>query len=927
MRSPRRAVAVSALVVLGLGGVAAAAARLARDDGRIGPALRLLNNGRRLDPYGRTTRLGQFPTGGRLTPDGRFFWTVSTGRGRNDVRIVSVRTGKVVQVLPLPGASGGIAIDAPRSTVYVSGVRDSSRTDQASPPGTPGIGGDVLHVFRYDATSGRAQETGVLDVPAPPDAEPPQSFGSSPGRYAWPDRLAVSPDGGTLLVPLNLAARTAIVDVASHAVRYVQTGSFPYGAAILRDGKRGLVSNEVAGTVSVIDLTTAQKIRDIQVGPHLSHPEAIVLDPRADRAYVAVANSDQVAVIDTDKLSVLRTISVERPAGVGASPVDLAVTPDGRRLAVANEGTDELVLIRLPGTGATSAGSPRGRIVASDGARMSASRRSDDWQVAGRVPTAQLPTAVDIARAGGRTVLAWVSGKGLGSGPNPRGPNPTEPADTDNRIGETQYLPLLNIGMAGIGTLPTGGRLARLTRRALRQVVPTNAVRKAPKGTPVRPGGPIKHVFYLVRENRTYDQVLGDVRRGDGDPRLTVFGAQDTPNAHALARRFPLLDHVYANSEASIDGHYWTAAAKVSDYVHKAWFQNYAGRGRPYDFGVYAVTWPANGFLFDQAERQKVSWFNYGEAIAGTVPFPDRDRTPAENAAVARKFAKSDLGATLPGGVTDACFSVVASIHDDVLSGRPVFDSVAPAGAPANSMSRTSCFEKRLRAQIAAGKVPAFNYLTLTNDHTRGLSGGKRTPRAMVADNDEAVGRIVDVISHSKIWRSSAIFVVEDDSQDGADHVDAHRIPAFVISPWVKRGAVVHTRYDFLSFIRTMELVLGLKPLGLFDELATPMYDAFSSRPDAAPYRFIPAKVPLLETNPTGTAAARAADRLPDCLDCMSQRELDAMLWKAEHGQGAQPPPPGPNASGLDDERGAGEEQDLERAREEMVEALRRVAR
>jgi YVTN family beta-propeller protein len=462
MRPSRRAAAVAALVVLGLGGVAVAVARIARDDGRIGPARGLVNTGRQLHPHGRLTRLGQFPTGGRLTPDGRFFWTVSTGRGRNDARIVSVRTGKVVQTLRLPGASGGIAIDGPRRTVYVSGVRDSSRADQASPPGTPGIGGDVVHVFRYDATSGRAQRAGVLDVPAPPDAEPPQSFGSNPGRYAWPDRLAVSPDGGTLLVPLNLAARAAIVDVASRGVRYVRTGSFPYGAAILRDGRRGLVSNEVNGTVSAIDLTTAQKLRDIQVGPHLSHPEAIALDPRADRAYVAVTNSDQVAVIDTRTLRVSRTLSVERPSGLGAAPVDLAVTPDGRRLVVANEGTDELVLIRLPRTREGDDESARGRIVASDGARMSASRRSDDWQVAGRVPTAQMPTAVDVARARGRTVLAWVSGKGLGTGPNPRGPNPTEPDDTDDRIGRTQYLPLLNIGMAGIATLPTGRRLAAL---------------------------------------------------------------------------------------------------------------------------------------------------------------------------------------------------------------------------------------------------------------------------------------------------------------------------------------------------------------------------------------------------------------------------------------------------------------------------------
>ena len=192
--------------------------------------------------------------------------------------------------------------------------------------------------------------------------------------------------------------------------------------------------------------------------------------------------------------------------------------------------------------------------------------------------------------------------------------------------------------------------------------------------------------------------------------------------------------------------------------------------------------------------------------------------------------------------------------------------------------------------------VPAFNYLILTNDHTRTLESGARTPAAMIADNDEAVGRIVDTISHSSIWASSAIFVIEDDSQDGADHVDAHRIPAMVISPYAKRGAVVHTRYDFLSIIRSMELIVGMKPLGLFDELATPLYDAFSGMPDGEPYTYIPAKVDLTATNPKNGAGARLADRLPKGLDRAPQRELDALLWKSVHGIDATPPPPGPNA-------------------------------
>jgi hypothetical protein len=538
---------------------------------------------------------------------------------------------------------------------------------------------------------------------------------------------------------------------------------------------------------------------------------------------------------------------------------------------------------------------------------MTAVRQSDDWRLVGRIPTGDTPTAVDVTAAAANPCgvrsgkprgkrdprcmkVLYVTGKGLGTGPNPQGPQPTTPEDSDDLINRTQYLPLLNNGQAGLGDFPTARSLPRLTAQADRQIVPSNAVAKPPADTPLREGGPIKHVFYIVRENRTYDQIMGDDPRGDGDPKLTLFGEEVTPNAHALARRFPLLDHVYANSEASIDGHFWTAAAKVSDYVHKAWFQNYGGRERPYDFGVYAVTWPANGFLFDQAERQKISYFNYGEAIAGVVAVPDKDRTQGETQQVAAKFAKSDLG---PNG----CYPNDSSIGVDSITRQPVYDSSPPPGARPDSLSRADCFARHFTQQLATGTVPAFNYLVLTNDHTQTLSAGARTPRALIADNDEGLGKIVETISKSSIWKESAIFVIEDDSQDGADHVDAHRIPAFVISPFAREGAVVHTRYDFLSVIRSMELIIGMKPLGLFDELATPMYDAFQPEPsNAAPYDAIAAKVPLLETNPGGTAGAGAAARLPRCLDCIPQHEMDALLWKSVHGHDAVPPPPGPNA-------------------------------
>jgi DNA-binding beta-propeller fold protein YncE len=835
---------------------------LAADDGIIGPNLGILNNGRLLHPAGTMVDLGNFPTGAAVTPNGRFYWTVSTGRGFNDIRIVNVKKARVIQTLPIPGSSGGITMDPSHPFAYVSGVADSDpgHADQQR-PGVPGREGDVVHVFRYDPSTGQASFERLLPVP-PPDGTPaPQNFPpTNSAPVSWPDRLAISRDGATLLVPLNLADQAAIVDVASGSVRYVATGSYPYGAAITPNGQTGIVSNEASGTVSFIDMATATKLGDVDVG-HLTHPEAIAIDRLGRRAYVAVANADRVAVLNIATRTAVQSLSTGRPSGHGTSPVALALTPDSTRLFVAEEGADELSVFRT-----------------ADGSRV------------GRIPTASYPTDVRVTPNG--ATLLWLSAKGLGTGPNLNGPNPF--LTTDANTNSFQYLPIITFGKAGVLPFPNDDEVAELTPGADAQVRPSNA-QTAPTGTPLRQNGPIKHVFYVVKENRTYDQVLGDDTRGDGDPSLTLFGNQYTPNTHALARRFPLLDHVYANSEASIDGHFWTSAAKVSDYVHKNWHQNYGGRGRPYDFGVYAVTFPQDGFLFDQADRDGISYYNYGEALAGVVPlFPDKDRTPDVAADEQRKFANSDLG---PNG----CYANDSSVGRDSITGVEVFDSSLPAGAPDGATSRFDCFSQRFQSQLSANSVPAFNYLVMTNDHTRGLEPGARTPRAMVADNDLGVGQLVDLVSHSSIWSSSAIFVVEDDSQDGADHVDAHRTTAAVISPYARRGAVVHDRYDQLSIIRSMELILGMHSLGLADALATPMYDAFrSTAVNPEPYDALPAGFPLLRTNPdTATNRALSAGLdLDHGVDRVPQRELDAVLWKSVHGAKSTPPPPGPNAEG-----------------------------
>jgi hypothetical protein len=516
----------------------------------------------------------------------------------------------------------------------------------------------------------------------------------------------------------------------------------------------------------------------------------------------------------------------------------------------------------------------------------------------GRIPTAAYPADVQATR----NRLMWIAGKGFGAGPNPNGPNPL--TTDDNNLLDHPGSAVLSVGAAGILRFPSNGQLQHYTMLADRQIIPTNA-EKPPADTPLRPGGPIKHVFFVVRENRTYDQVLGDDPRGDADPALTLFGKQITPNMHALVNRFPLLDHVYANSEASIDGHFWTSAAAASDYTHKNWQQNYAGRNRPYDFGAYTISWPGTGFLFDRAAQQGISYENYGELIAGVVPpnilklfgVTDKDAGPADAALETEKFNHSKVGFPFdcyPPDVSIATDSIAAALGQS----RETYDSSLPAGAPPNSESRFSCFQQNFEQQLAADSVPAFNYLVLPSDHTSGVSPGARTPQSMVAENDYGLGQVVDLISHSKIWSSSAIFVIEDDSQDGADHVDAHRMPAGVFSPYAKPGAVINTRYDMLSFIRSIELILGMKPLGLPDAVATPMYDAFQSTPaNSAPFDVIAPTYPLLNRNantPTNRVLTGSYDFVQP--DEVPQDVFDRILWYSVHGSGSQPPPPGPNA-------------------------------
>src|SRR3954471_2044130 len=499
-------------------------------------------NGRTLQPAGRQTALGNFPTGGALSPDGRFYWAVDSGDGRNDVKVLEIASGQVVQTLPLPGGYGGAAFAPDGRTAYVSGEPNGGTIKPEGP--TKGDDGNVIHVFTVDPASGHATERDPIAVPDSHKGNAERTGGTT----AWPERLAVSRDGRYLLAALNQADQAAIVDLRSGDARAVDVGAYPYGAAIGPDSTTGYVTNEYDGTVSVLDLASGRVATTIHglggaLGDRNSHPEGIVLDPARPRAYVAVANRDVVAVLDTQDRKVERLIDVGRPQGLGTSPVSVDVAPDGRRLYAADAGEDAVAVIALPGASPTGRavrvwrkptlasiaryrrahGRRRARlkrvlrgtpVQACDGQSRAAVRRDvrallraparrsrrraalrrakarlpriracrasapQPYELVGRVPTAAYTTDVAVTPDGAH--LLWLAGKGLGSGPNPLYQFGTFGATEPYG----QYVIDALVGRAGVLAVPSDDEaraMAAVTDRAVRPA----GTAQAPPGSPV----------------------------------------------------------------------------------------------------------------------------------------------------------------------------------------------------------------------------------------------------------------------------------------------------------------------------------------------------------------------------------------------------------------------------------------------------------
>jgi hypothetical protein len=660
---------------------------------------------------------------------------------------------------------------------------------------------------------------------------------------------------GTRLYAVHVFGQllTAIDLTTSTVVKEVDLPAEPYTCLLSADGKTLFVSLWGGARVLMFDPETLVSKGEIAVG---EHPNAMALTPDGGRLFVACANTNAVWAIDvaTSRPTEQIAVALFQQAPPGSTPNAVAISPDGLRLAVANADNNTVAFVDISRAG---------------------------WsQVLGFVPTGWYPTSVLFSHDG--TQLFVLSAKGLTSSANPRGPQAGVPT------GEGQYSGSMLEGALSIVPTPTSEQLARWTRTVYSVTPYSDATRLvpaaagAPSPIPRRVGGlsPITHVFYIIRENRTYDQILGDLDRGNGDPTLALFGEDVTPNAHALAREFVTLDNFYVNAEVSYDGHAFSTGAIANDFVEKIWPINYGGRGGTYlsegggkmrtPFGNIAA--PASGYIWDGVVRAGKTVRSYGEFAAQDT---EREATAEPSTDVAAMRPGGWMKATVPG--------LAGRVHPTF----PTFNLAIPDNR------RVDIWLEEFREFEKTGALPALSIIRIGGDHTNGTRAGSPTPRAMIAENDLALGRIVDAISHSTYWRHAAIFVVEDDAQNGPDHVDAHRSVALVASPYTRRGVVDSTLYTTTGVLRTMELILGVPPMTQYDAAATPMYAAFQMVPVQTPYAARSARIRLDEMNrPNAPGAAQSAAMNFSEADLTPEDGLNEILWQSVHGPDSHMPPP-----------------------------------
>lgn len=793
----------------------------------------LLSNGWTLTPEGAQVPVSDLPLNTVMSNDGRYLLVTTNGAGDQTINVIDLKTGQSAQTVSVKKSWLGLAFAPDGKRFFVSG-------------------GDDNEVMIFDFANGKATQAGKIilgseDYHKLSDRGRAEARRKGLGEYAFPAGIAVTPDGKRLYIAENLTHKVAVIDLADQKViTKIAVGEYPYDCEVSADGKRVYVSIWGGRSVAVIDSASNEVVGNIQTG---DHPNDLELTRDGKTLYVANANSNTVSVIDTAQMKEIEAIStaLHPKSPIGSTPNAVALSPDEKTLYIANADNNNVAVV--------------------DVAKRAMS------EVEGFIPTGWYPTSVRVSKDGKRIFVA--NGKGVASAANPEGPSPLKGRTT-------QYIGSLLKGTISLINLPAKARLAQLTRRVYANSPYTDAMLKAarpPKektAIPVRIGdpSPIKHVIYVIKENRTYDQVLGDMKEGNGDASLCLFGEEITPNQHAIARQFVLFDNFYVDAEVSADGHNWSTAAYATDYVEKTWPTNYSQRGRTYDYeGGKKIARPTGGYIWDYCARAGVSYRSYGEFISSRPGKPGGggDTGGDPNAAPKRENYTNET-----------------SLEGHFSPTFPPWDLNIPDN------KRIDAWLEEFREYERNGQMPQFQIVRIGGNHTQGTRAGAPTPRAHVAENDLAVGRLVEAVTHSeRYWKETAIFIVEDDAQNGPDHVDAHRSTAFVVSPYTKRRHVDSTMYTTSGLLRTMELILGLPPMSQYDAGATPMYNSFTNKADLTPFKSLAARVDLAEKNPQNAPGSQRSAELDFSKeDAAPDIEFNEIIWMSVRGANSRMPAP-----------------------------------
>ncbi len=765
-----------------------------------------LPNGWSLTPVGKSLPLGDLPLNIVTSKNNRFAAVTNNGQSVQTIQLLDAKNDVELDKVIISKSWGGLVFSEDEKYLYVSG-------------------GDNNWILRYSIINNKLVTSDTIKL------------GDSWSRQK--SAAAISPTGlaldnkkSILYVVTKQDNSLYVIDLKTKKVdKKIALGSEAYTCILTPDNSKLYISLWGKDQVVAYDTKKNEIVDSILVG---DNPNDLCMTHNAKYLFVSNANDNTVSVIDLKKNIVIESLnSAVHPTKLsGSTSNSVALTDNDKTLFIANADNNCLAVfdVSLPGE--------------------SHSR--------GFIPTGWYPSVVRVIN----TKLYVANGKGFSSLPNPYGPNPLGNKQAVMLHGgdtakpkQVQYIGGgLLMGTLSIISIPSEKTLSDYSKAVYNNTPFKNVQLTYAQGEENNPiprkigdSSPIKYVFYIIKENRTYDQVLSDMPQGNGDTSLLLFGRKITPNHHSLVDNFVLLDNFYVDGEVSADGHDWCMGAYATDYMEKNWPTSYGGRGK----GAIGKTSLNKQFIWDQANQFNVSFRTYGE-------FVNADNTPR----------------------------------------IPVLKDHYPTKYPTGDLRDSDTMRYRIwkndfDSLMKENKLPRLMTFRMLSDHTEGTAAGRPTPFAHVADNDLAIGMMIEHISKSSIWENSVVFIAEDDAQNGPDHVDAHRTTAYLAGGYVKRHFVDHTMYSSSSMLRTIELILGLPPMSQYDASATPMWRCFNKSADKTPYKSIPSNINLNDVNPSGTKLAALAkglnfseiDRVPDNV-------MNKMLWKSIKGYDAIVPVP-----------------------------------